>query len=353
MRRFPRLPALTVLLAACALASGCASSRPADTRTPLQMAADYSAQKSGTALLVWQDGAWVLEADQDDAPADATTTRHAITDGSVLLWGLVALAMIDDGALTLNAPVAETVSEWADDPQKRTITVADLLHGTSGLETAVRQFHPTDDALAQPLVHEPGDAFRYGSTAFQVFSEVVNRTVGGRYLKTRILRPIGIKGGYWSHTDKTIHAADGSHLTPREWARIGRLILQDGRWNGERVLPNLDRLTEPAEASPGFGLGVWLNTAVALDDPFFDHLPAHFDAFPLVLTPDGPSGWIYEEAPNDLFMAAGGGGQRLYVLPSQDLVVVRVGRADASWNDAEFLARLLDGRAYVATEGDG
>lgn len=55
---------------------------------------------------------------------------------------------------------------------------------------------------------------------------------------------------------------------------------------------------------------------------------------------------IYADGPSDLFMAAGGSGQRLYVIPARELVVVRVGRADPTWNDAEFLARLLDGRPY-------
>jgi hypothetical protein len=57
---------------------------------------------------------------------------------------------------------------------------------------------------------------------------------------------------------------------------------------------------------------------------------------------------IYHDGPNDLLMAAGLFNQRLYVIPSREMVVVRFGRADATWSDAEFLARLLDGRDYDA-----
>ena len=55
---------------------------------------------------------------------------------------------------------------------------------------------------------------------------------------------------------------------------------------------------------------------------------------------DGPEGFIYTDGPDDLLMAAGLFNQRLYVIPSREMVVVRFGRAGPSWNDAEFLARL-------------
>ncbi|PSQ88756.1 MAG: hypothetical protein BRD30_06620 [Bacteroidetes bacterium QH_2_63_10] len=124
---------------------------------------------------------------------------------------------------------------------------------------------------------------------------------------------------------------------------MGRLLLDDGRWNGEQVLPAglLDSLTAPTPASPGYGLTVWLNAAVDPDYPFFEHTPR-------TLQPDGAQGMIYDEGPNDLFMAAGLFNQRLYVVPSREMVVVRFGRPDPTWNDAEFLARLLDGRDYEA-----
>jgi hypothetical protein len=109
------------------------------------------------------------------------------------------------------------------------------------------------------------------------------------------------------------------------------------------VLPAgvLDTLAQPTEASPGYGLTVWLNAAVDTNHAFFEHAPRS-------LQPDGPEGMIYNDGPSDLVMAAGLFNQRLYVIPSREMVVVRFGRPDATWNDAEFLARLLDGRAYEA-----
>jgi CubicO group peptidase (beta-lactamase class C family) len=62
---------------------------------------------------------------------------------------------------------------------------------------------------------------------------------------------------------------------------------------------------------------------------------------------------IYDRAPPDLYMAAGRYNQRLYVIPSLKMIVVRLGRADRRWSDAEFLARLLDGRRLQESVAHG
>jgi hypothetical protein len=119
--------------------------------------------------------------------------------------------------------------------------------------------------------------------------------------------------------------------------------LGNGTFEGEVVVARdvLTPLTTPTEAGPGYGLSVWLNAPVDADDFFFEYAPPD-------LTPDGPEGMIYADGPNDLFMAAGLYNQRLFVIPSREMVVVRFGRRDRSWHDGEFLARLLDGEAYEA-----
>ena len=334
---------------------GCGSPRETATDGPgrLEMAVEYSRAKDGRALLIWKDGDRLVEAYHNGYhPDSAASARLPLVDGSALHSGLVALALADDDLLALDDPVATVLPQWREDPAKSGITSAHLLHGTSGLRTALRQPWPPQNAVEQPLVHRPGASFRYGATAFQAFGHVARRaTQNGYYLRDRILRRLNIQGGYWTRADggDGPNWAYGSHLTPHEWERIGRMILHDGSWKEDRILSNVDRLVETTAASPGFGLGIWVNRAIDLDDPFFDRLPAHYGRYPLALTPDGPNGWIYNRGPNDLMMAAGGGGQRLYVVPSRDLIVVRFGQSTSSWNDAEFLARLLDGRAYDVT----
>ena len=310
------------------------------------MAADYSAATRGDALLVWQDGTLVLERAQNGYDLQAP---HILASGSKTFGGLMAWAAAADGLMALDARVAETVAAWQDDPQLAQVTVRQLLTLTSGLDPgAVGQAPSFDEALRTGLVHTPGGGFRYGSTAFQAFGGVLAQKLGGEdpaaYLQRRILDPLGAEVA-WTHVDGDPQLAGGARMTARDWLRVGRLILQDGRWNGTQLLPPglRDALATPTSAGPGYGLTVWLNAAVPADHPFRDHAPG------AVATGD-PEGIIYGDGPPDLFMAAGLFNQRLYVIPSRAMVVVRFGRADRSFRDAELLARLLDGVAYDAPD---
>jgi CubicO group peptidase (beta-lactamase class C family) len=319
---------------------------PAVAQDRLERAASYSASTSGDALLVWRRDSLVLERYHGGVDAD---TPHPLASGTKTLSGLMAYAADADGLLSLDDRVAETIPAWRDDPQKSTITVRQLLHLTSGLDPGGPGVALSfDEALEQPLVHPPGAGFRYGPAAFQAFGALLRRRLDGedptRYLQRRVLAPIGAEVAAWRRVDGTDpRLGGGARMTARDWLRVGRLILQDGRWGGTRVLPAglRDTLATPTPASPGYGLSVWLNAAVPPDHPFFDHAPraAH---------PDGPDGLIYAAGPPDLFMAAGAFNQRLYVVPSREMAVVRFGRPDPSFRDAELLARLLDGVAYEA-----
>lgn len=334
--------------------SGCSSQSPSAADDPphdpperFEMAAAYAEAHAGDALVVWKEGDIILERAQNGYDLD---DPHYLASGTKSFAGVAALAAVADGHLSLDERVAETISAWQDDPKKSEITVRQLLHLTSGLDPGEAGGAPTfDKALRAPMLDAPGTTFRYGPTAFQVFGALLQRTLDGedplRYYERRLFEPIGVEVGSWARVDgQDPQLAGGARLTARDWLRFGRLLLNDGRWNGEQALPAglLDALRAPTPASPGYGLTVWLNAAVRPEAPFFEHAPR-------TLQPDGPDGMIYDEGPSDLFMAAGLFNQRLYVVPSREMVVVRFGRADAAWNDAEFLARLLDGRAYEAS----
>lgn len=332
---------------------GCSSAGPvqesgststANADSPLEMAAVYSAERAGDAVLVWAAGDLVLERYQNGFAADEA---HVLASGTKTFSGIMALAAVEDGLFALDDPVARYLPAWEDDPQKAQITIRQLLHLTGGLETRIAQASSFDEALQAPLVHPPGEGFRYGPTAFQVFGALLHRALDGEnpadYLARRVLAPIGAEVADWNRVDGDPQLAGGASLTARDWLRFGRLLLNDGRWDGESVIDPalMAELTQPTAASPGYGLTVWLNAAVDTSDAFFEGAP-------VVIQPDGASGMIYHDGPPDLYMAAGLFNQRLYVIPSEQMVVVRFGRADAAWSDAAFLARLLDGEAYDA-----
>ena len=337
------------------LLGGCASSKHTtpDLDTRLEMARTYSAQVDGDAMLVWIDGELVLE----NYPGDYDFTEpHIVTEISALFPTLVLLKAVGDRKLALEDTVAKFLPEWRGHPQKSQITISQLLRHTSGLRPGDFDAPPTyEEAIDAPIVHEPGTEFRYGPTSTQVLGTLIERTLGRRsVMKEELFLPLNIPGGRWLAVGKienqqsargfTPRLFDGAHQTPRALLRIGRLLLQNGQWKGKQIIKNMELLTQPAPASPGFGLGVWLNARVPLDSSgpggeFRRQVPER------IMLPRSQQRLIYDRAPPDLYMAAGRYNQRLYVIPSLKMIVVRLGRADRRWSDAEFLARLLDGRS--------
>lgn len=339
---------LLYFLAACAVTENIAIEKKENQRR----AQEYSAQKAGDALLVWTDGELTLEDYQNGYNPESA---HPLTEVSTLLSGLVALAASQDGLLTLEEPVSETITEWKDDPQKSKITISDLLHLTSGLDGRDYKSVPSyQDAISTPLIHEPSDGFEYGPTAFQVFGALMERKTEGGYLKSRILEPLGIPGGRWlvvpnttseeisTMSDLAPRFFDGAHLKAKELLRIGILLVQDGTFEGKEVISNLNKITEPTTASPGYGLTVWLNADIESywkaekDTSFFNEIPAD------IMFIREEKKLISDTAPSDLYMAAGRFNQRLYILPSKETVIVRLGREDYTWDDSEFLDLLLN-----------
>jgi CubicO group peptidase (beta-lactamase class C family) len=134
--------------------------------------------------------------------------------------------------------------------------------------------------------------------------------------------------------------ATGFELTARQWARMGKLILNRGFYNGKQLVDPglLDNCRHGSEANPAFGLAFWLNREAA-------HSGAReIDVEKTLDYPWQVQNWtdacICRDAPSDMIVSLGSAFQRLYIIPSLDLIIVRQGE-NATFSDADFLRILL------------
>jgi len=306
----------------------------------LRAAARYSADREGDAVLVFRHDSLVFEDYQNGYDPSAP---HPLASGTKTFACVLAALGHADGLLDLDEPVARTLPEFRDDSLKARVTIRQLLNLTSGLQPD--QAGSNGDLYAAaaglPMVARPGTRFAYGGASFHVFGELLRSKLGGgdvvAYLRRRIFTPLGVDVPYWLR-DRAgrPHLAGGAVMTARGWGRFGLLLLDQGRWAGRQLVPGSDigECRRGSEANPGYGLGVWLNAPVPARPPP-PGVRRVGDADRLILAPD---------LPHDLLLAAGAGGQRLYVLPNPGLVVVRLGHnRGPEYKDDVFLRTLLGG----------
>ncbi len=317
-------------------------------RDAYNAAADYSDTIGGHAVVVVRDGQIVFERYSN---GHRRAQSHVLASGTKSFSCAFMLAAEQDGYLTRDQNVSSVLTEWQSDPNKSRMTVRQLLSLQGGLSTNP-DYSPIDVAeqdtyqlaLDDPANFAPGSAFIYDPLAFQAFALMFERRSGGTdpvaYLQDKVFEPIGLSGDEWQRdaNDKP-QMAGGASMTAEAWARYGQMMLQGGSWQTQRILPADgvdDCLHYRNEAYLGYGITWWLNRPVEGSyDPSVDQIPV--DGQPV-------DGYVAPGAPEDMVMAAGVGHQRLYLLPSQRLVVVRFAALETetdSWSDGEFLSRLL------------
>ena len=309
----------------------------------LRAAAEYSAANRGTVLLVQQHGKRVLAA---AANGGSLSAAGKIYSGTKMFWILAALAAEQDGLLGLDERVADTIREWADGSARSRVTIRQLLNFTSGLEPnfALHSDGIGDRnalAITTRLSGSPGGSFIYGPAALQVFHEILKRKLAphGRtptaFLEHRVLHPLGLGSQrYVADRSGNPLLASGFRLDAAEWLRMGQCIMQQGApVIGVGAFSNAARGTR---SNPAFGMALWNN-----------HLAPggrEVDPEDMLERPWQRQQWsgacLCKSAPDDLLACIGSGGQRLYVVPSLDLIVVRQG-GFGRFHDADFLARLF------------
>jgi hypothetical protein len=202
------------------------------------------------------------------------------------------------------------------------------------------------DAIAAPLSADPGTKFQYGPMPMQIFGEIMRRKLLSKgmdpsplaYLKRRILDPIGMVIGDWRNgPDGNPLMPQGAVLAAREWAKVGEFVRAGGKVGGKQIVDpaTLAALFRPSAINPTYGMTWWLPHPSTSPDP---------------VTAGTDIGRRARELPRDLVVAAGAGDQRLYIIPSLGLTIVRQAQLDiaaamrgekSNWSDAAFLETLL------------
>lgn len=222
--------------------------------------------------------------------------------------------------------------------QKDRITLEHLLTMTSGLEwnelevwlgnmehDVVKLFlvpDPLGYILAKPVVTEPGTAWYYNGGGVCVLGEVIRKASGMRmddFAERYLFGPLGITDYEWDHINADmIHASGNLKLRPRDMAKFGTLYLNSGNWKGQQIISQewVERSTKASVSIP------WESLEGILGDEYADLPETHGDRY-------GYLWWLKTYHANaqsvDAYFASGWGGQRIFVFPSLDMVVVLTG----------------------------
>ncbi len=305
-------------------------------------AAQYSRSHGGLALRVEQGGTVI---DESYAPGFSASTFHKIYSGTKSFVAVAALIAMQEGLLTLDEKACDTLTEWRGD-RRRAITLDQLLSHTSGLDPDGDLIYRARDQLAAAvgvhLVEPPGARFHYGAVGYQAFGEILRRKLRPRdrsvesWLRDELFDPLDIDIADWKHDDAgnpLLHS--GLSLSAEEWAKFGEFINRVRAGKPKQVVTGqaLALLLTGHRANPAYGMGFWLNRPPPV--------PRLQPISVLQLAIDGDQ--LYPGGPRDLVAALGSEKQRLYMIPSLDLVVVRFGR-ETAFSDGDFLSRLLTGR---------
>jgi len=200
-----------------------------------------------------------------------------------ILSALVGIAIAEGHIPGVHSTLGELLPAETQglEPEKRDITVGDLLSMRAGLRSTsfdnygewVTSSNWVRSALAQPIVAPRGDRgpMIYSTGSTHLLSAVVARRTGmstHRFAQRHLARPLGIDLRPWQTDPQGIHfGGNDMYLTPRELLRFGALYLGRGSWNGTQVLPAawvdssfVQRTSSPWNGN-GYGYGWWTRTA--------------------------------------------------------------------------------------------
>jgi len=328
-----------------AVAAGRGSIDPA----ALEAARAYAERNNSQALIVWRRGVIETAAYFKGLSPEGTFASRSLAKPmtAVAVGRAIALGKIR----SLDQPVADFLPEWRSDPRRSRILVRHLLDMRSGFlpqaaattpEDILNRayLHPRHDEIIikeYPVVDEPGSRYEYNNATSELVAVLIERATGVRYgefLAREVLQRIGSPGGeIWINRPGGVAHAGCCLMLPAEaWVRLGILLMNDGVWEGRALLPTgyVAEMRRGTPQNPYYGLGVYVAGPYIERRGFAN--PERDPAARRVLHSEP---YLAE----DVFLFDGNANQVVYVIPSEQLVILRVGdnpprAAGAEWDNA-------------------
>jgi CubicO group peptidase (beta-lactamase class C family) len=299
------------------------------------------AAKNTKALLIIKNDTIIC---QWYAKGHGPAKKHYTASLAKALVGGMSLAIaLNDGLIAADDPACKYIPQWKAHPLKSRITIRHLATHSSGIDDAEQdniphmklpgwkgafwRKDPDPFTLSRdnaPVIFTPGSRYAYSNPGMAMLSYAVTSSLkAAQYtdirtlLRQRIMKPIGVNDSEWSigygqtydvNGLKLVANWGGGSYTARAVARVGRLMLRKGNWQGKQLIESrwVERVLKyagtpipdrpPGNPQPASGLGWYTN----------------FDG-------------VWPDVPRDAFAGAGAGNQVLLVVPSLNLIVVRNG----------------------------
>jgi len=249
-----------------------------------------------------------------------TSRTNSFSMAKSITTAMLGKAITDGDIKNLDQPLSDFYPEFSG----AATTVGDLSSMASGLnweESYTSPFSVTarayyDDDLAETMLDleitdKPGERFEYLSGNTQLLGMVVEKATGQKmanYLSDKFWKPMGFENtGLWQ-VDDAEHKLAKSYCciatSARDFARFGKLFKDNGRWNGEQIIDSAFVQTATHrrfEKDPEYGYGFWLS----------DHLG------------------------KEIFVMRGILGQYVITIPEDNLIIVRLGKSTAGWDETD------------------
>ena len=297
----------------------------------LDEALDWAVTHTSTSTAVYRHGCLAGE-----SKLDRLATRGMQFDGWSMTKSVTALIVgraATMGLYDARRPLRKLYPEA--DRAHGSVLPTHLLSMTTGTHRNwVRDLSPqydrVADALSLPFDHRPGAHWEYQQSNVTWLLDSVERAVGSRdiqdWAQRNLFGRLGIERAAWTwDRDRSGNTEGWAHLKmpAHAWARFGQLMLQKGRWNGRRLISKrwIRRMTTPSsKVNEAYGYLTWLNGGGKF-------------VLPNVEGEDAGRGRLIASGPRDMFMFCGSGEQRVFVIPSRDLVIVRLGERGSREGD--------------------
>jgi CubicO group peptidase (beta-lactamase class C family) len=315
----------------------------------LASAQAYADAQNSFALVIARDGRIVHE---HYAPGFTAASKFSTASMHKAVLALAYGPAIAKGRISLSDPLSKHLPELKGDP-KGAVTIEHTLRMTGGIGSppatpgdpaapgTLLMFGADNRAAAKmfTVVTPPGTEFAYQNASSQLAGLALQSVLGERYatyLSRRIWAPIGAgDAALWlDRPDGNPHFFCCLQASATDWLRIGELVRNKGKVGNKQVIAAdwVEKVTAPSPLNPNFGMNFWRGSP---------HAPVrrYAKSVPMTVAAAKPF------ARDDVVFIDGAGGQRVYVVPSAGLTIIRIGKPALGWDDSELVNRVLAGVA--------